>query len=98
MQWLSRQVGVVTLIRPKTRRTGPGVQHVTIENSCLLNDLRVCLATQKPEEIVFPSYASLDRLTKAWLTKLLGAGHGLAESRAKVDTLARQSPPYLART
>ncbi len=150
MQWLSRQVGVVTLIEPKTRRTGPRVQHVTIENSCLLNDLRAFLATRQPEEIVFPSYAALDRLTKAWLAKLLGAGHGLtlgglraggatyffletenvpwvqrrgrwssarsldhyvqqatavltsaswaAESRAKVDTLARQSPPYLART
>eukprot|EP00972_Heterocapsa_arctica_P009120 1342251-Heterocapsa_arctica.AAC.1 len=75
MQWLSRQGGVVTLMEPKTRRTGPRLQHVTIENSCLLNDLRAFCATRLAEELVFPSYASLDRLTKAWLNKILGSEH-----------------------
>ena len=65
-------MGVVTIGFPKTRRTGPRIQHVTIDNSLLLTDLNVWLQQFSPSVALFPSYSTLSRLIKAWLAALLG--------------------------
>lgn len=72
MKWLSRPMGVVTIGSPKTRRTGPRIQHVTIDNALLLSDLEQWLQPFHPDVAVFPSYKTLSRLVKAWLSALLG--------------------------
>ena len=85
MKWLSRPMGVVTLGFPKTRRTGPRIQHVTIDNSLLLTDLNVWLKRFSPDVALFPSYSTLSRLIKAWLAALLcneGAAYTLGGPRA----------------
>ena len=103
MKWLSRPMGVVTIGFPKTRRTGPRIQHVTIDNSLLLTDLNVWLKQFSPSVALFPSYSTLSRLIKAWLAALLGnegAAYTLGGLRAGGATyfyLETENPAFVQR-
>ena len=74
---LSRVLGLVSLLKPKTRNRAARVQHVTIENAELLNHLLhfVTVCDFGPTDFLFPTYRELSMLIRRWLDYLVGPGH-----------------------
>ena len=68
-------MGIVSIRSPKTRRTRPRQQQVTIENRLLLNWLTAFVATTSSTESFFPEVRELNKLLKAWIERLLAQPH-----------------------
>ena len=73
-----REMGIVVIRDPQTRRSAGIVRHVIIENIVLLQALREYVAdVGLPITVrLFPSHSQASRLVEMWLTRLLGEGHG----------------------
>jgi hypothetical protein len=64
------KVGVVSIERPKTRKTGGRQQHVLVDDKLLMDCLRRYLSFQVPDSLIFSSYSTLRAHLSYYLSAL----------------------------